>query len=87
MDDDRATLEGQAGEIVARLDGVREYAEGYPVEIRRYNGRLTIRAYNEAGCNYTEVDLWDLIGRLSTGDPQGLLGNVQIIDPNRHGSE
>lgn len=54
------------------MDGVRS-DDCHPVELWRteHSGRLVIRAYNEAGYSYTEVDLWDLIGWLSTGPKQG----------------
>ncbi len=33
----------------------------------RSKERLVIRAYNEAGCNATEVDVWDLFACLRSG--------------------
>ena len=60
---------GRREEMIATLEGVREYAEGFPVELWRdgKNGRLVIRAWNEAQCNCTDVDLWDLMDWLSSG--------------------
>lgn len=55
------------------MSGVRSDDE-LPVELWRCDrsGRLVVRAYNEAGCSYTEVDLWDLVGWLQAGH-QGFL--------------
>lgn len=48
---------------VCDMPGVREYAEGLPVELHTdgETGRLVIRAYNEAGFSGTEIDLADLL--------------------------
>lgn len=66
----------------AQLQGVREYAEGYGVELVETNGyyqengeyrdagRLAVRAFNEAGHNFTEVDLLDLIAWLKANRPE-----------------
>jgi hypothetical protein len=44
------------------MNDIREYAEGYPVEIKRHdNGRIIIEAINEGGNNVTQVDLLDVI--------------------------
>lgn len=56
------------------MEGVREYAEGLPVELLRdkETGRPLIRAFNEAGHNCTEIDLLDLLawlGRSPTPPP------------------
>jgi hypothetical protein len=50
-------------DVVAELAGVREYVGRMPVQLIRNqeNGRLAIRAYNECGNNYTEIDLFDLL--------------------------
>lgn len=58
----------------ATMAGVREYAEGYPVELRVIPagdgaGRLALAARNEGGCNGTDVDLVDLIGWLRDNRP------------------
>jgi hypothetical protein len=53
---------------IATMEDVREYAEGYPVELwRNREGRVIIRAFNECGNNVTEVDLYDLLEWLSRG--------------------
>lgn len=60
-------------EVVATLQGVREYAEEYPVALVRgeeTGGRLAIRAENEGGCNHTLVGLWDLIEWARRGPPE-----------------
>lgn len=45
------------------MDGVREYAEGYEVQLEQTKeGRFVVVARNEGGYNCTEVDLTDLIG-------------------------
>lgn len=56
------------------LVGVKEYAEGYDVELVRQaitGGRLSVRARNEGGNNETLVDLWDLIDWLRLGPKSG----------------
>lgn len=62
---DNTELEGQ---LVHTLIGVREYEEGYPVELIRdmTNGRLTIAAYNEGHNRVTRIDLLDLLDSLQT---------------------
>jgi hypothetical protein len=48
---------------------VREYAEGFPVELAiNESGRLVVRAYNEAGHNGVELDLYDLLQAISYGE-------------------
>lgn len=56
-------------DVVAELVGVREYVEGSSVLLVRnqQNGRLMIRAYNEGGQNFTEIDLFDLLSYLREG--------------------
>jgi hypothetical protein len=51
------------------MEGVREHSEGLAVELLPYGaeGRLVIRAWNECGNNYTNVDLGDLIEWLRAG--------------------
>lgn len=50
------------GKVLKVMDGVREHAEGDPVELLRLpSGRLAIRAYNEGHNNCTEIDLADLL--------------------------
>ena len=52
---------------ICDMVGVREYAEGYPVELGRddESGRLVIRATNECGCNCTDIDLQDIVAWLA----------------------
>lgn len=60
----RIVSSGVDREMFGPMDGVREHSEGsYPVELYREpdNGRLVVRAWNECGNNYTDVDLFDLI--------------------------
>lgn len=67
------------------MTGVSEYGEDMPVvlceskgryeiiddkETRKGEGRLVIRAFNEAGCNCTDVDLLELIGWLKENKPE-----------------
>jgi hypothetical protein len=54
------------------LDGVREYTDGDPVELRRdpRTGRLMVVAWNECHNNLTRIDLFDLIDWLRSGPPQ-----------------
>lgn len=40
---------------------IKEYVEGFPVEILEFNGRPIIQASNEGGNNGTRVDLIDVI--------------------------
>jgi len=50
-------------EVICELVGVREHAEGMPVELVRSvesGGRLCLKALNEAGFNCTLIDLADL---------------------------
>lgn len=48
---------------ICDMEGVREYCEGFPVELGLDDetGRLIIRATNEGGANCTDIDLDDLI--------------------------
>jgi hypothetical protein len=69
--------------LLAVLAGVKEHAEGYPVELRlASNGRIVIRAYNECGNNHTDVDLHDLVAWFREGMPREVFGRV----PGRHAS-
>lgn len=56
---------------ICNMDGVREYMDGETVELGRseISGRLVVRAYNECGNNFTEVDLFDVVAWLRTGFP------------------
>ena len=66
------------------MEGVTEYAEGYPVELIKKigiyesatpvekwvgHGRLVIQALNEGGNNCTSVDVLELIAWLRTNRP------------------
>lgn len=59
--------------LVATLTGVRSDDERFPVELWRdgETGRLKLRAYNEAGFSYTEIDVWDLLACLRRGPIAG----------------
>jgi hypothetical protein len=71
-----------------RMEGVREYGEGYPVELSMITpekdvclpfeieegDRLVLRAFNEGHCNCTEIDLLDLIQWLKGYHPDLLRG-------------
>jgi len=65
----------------AVMTGVREYAEGYPVELRvipddqNGAGRLAICAQNEGGCNGIDIDLADLVAWLAANRPSLLDGS------------
>ena len=61
--------------VLAEMDGVREYIDGDPVEFvrRQQNGRLVIRAYNEGGNNHTDIDFMDLVEWLRHGPRNGVL--------------
>jgi hypothetical protein len=54
---------------ICDMNTVREYAEGYPVELWRDDdsGRLVLLALNEAGFSGVRIDLWDLINWLRSG--------------------
>jgi hypothetical protein len=56
-------------EFLCEMTGVREYGEGYTVDLIRNQAvnRLVIRAHNECNCNTTEVDLLDLMDWLMKG--------------------
>ncbi len=70
--------EKQADRNRVVMCGVTEYAEEMNVEIRITEGlfgsnigqgREVIRAYNEAGCNSTEVDLEQALKWIATNKP------------------
>jgi hypothetical protein len=67
--------------LVAVMHGVREITEGLPVELwRDKRGRLVIRAYNEAGCRFIDLDLWDILDWLSAG------GGTELMLDSRKGT-
>ncbi len=78
----KETVANSLIEVCAHMDGVREYAEGYAVDLMRDPdaGRLVIRATNEGGHNVTHVDLLDLLGWLRMRYPNllGGEGNEEI---------
>lgn len=47
--------------VIGRMEGVREYAEEFPVELGMQNGRVCIVAINEGGCNSVAIDLLDVL--------------------------
>ena len=49
---------------------IREYSEGYGVEIVEKEGRLVIFALNEGGHNGTSVDLLDVLEWVRANKPE-----------------
>lgn len=64
-------------DVLAEMNGVREYVEGSTVKLvrRQPDRRLVVRAYNEGGNNYTDVDLFDLEDWLRNGPMGGLISD------------
>jgi hypothetical protein len=56
-------------DVLSEMTGVREYGEGYPVELVRNQAtnRLVLRAWNECHNNKIEIDLYDLLDWLQKG--------------------
>jgi hypothetical protein len=53
------------------MDGVREYAEEFPVElVTEKNGRIAVRAWNEGRFNCTSIDLLDLLKWVRENKPE-----------------
>ena len=54
---------------ICEMENVRGGERDFPVELWRDDdtGRLVITAYNEAGFNCVEIDLWDLVDWLQNG--------------------
>lgn len=46
--------------FIAAMAGVRGGEPGLSVQLWRKGGRLVVRAYNQAGYDFTEIDLGDL---------------------------
>lgn len=71
---------------ICDMEGVREYLERETVELWRNEkyGRLTIRAYNERGNNFTDVDLCGLIEWLAFGPFRMVLVDASP-EPNANG--
>jgi hypothetical protein len=63
MPDRSASPETEEKTFICEMEGVRELGEGFPVQLYRdtVSGRLFIRAFNECGNNYTDVDFATLI--------------------------
>lgn len=51
------------------MNGVTEYNEGMEVSLSETDGKLVIKALNEAGYNSTEVDLLQLLEWVKTNRP------------------
>jgi len=78
-------MEGGEGFV---LEGVREYAEGYPVCIRRReeDGRWVVEALNEGGLNGVEIDLLDLVDGLEKWTFK-MIGECHGVDSNTNVGE
>jgi hypothetical protein len=61
---------------IATMQSVLELSEGDPVTLWDIGGKTVIRAYNDYGNNYTDIDLNDLIAWVSHNKPS-LLTNRQ----------
>ena len=67
---DRAVLDStEEKTLICEMQGVKELGEGFPVGLYRdaVSGRLFIRAFNECGNNYTDVDFATLVDWLRFG--------------------
>lgn len=55
--------------LISKMDGVREYAEGFPVELVWNDelGRAVIVGINQDGYDGVEIDLLDLVQWLQNG--------------------
>jgi hypothetical protein len=55
-----------------KMKGVRDYGEGFDVELwkRDEDGRLVVISYNEGGCNFTTIDLLDIIEWVRENKPE-----------------
>jgi hypothetical protein len=62
-------------DVLSELTGVREYVEGSTVRLvrRQQNGRLVIRAFNEGGNNYVDIDFMDLMNWSKWGPSDGII--------------
>lgn len=51
------------------MDGVREYSEGFPVDLvlDEATGRIAVMAVNQDGYDVTAIDLLDLVAWLRSG--------------------
>ena len=62
---------------ISALPGIREWGEGMPVELwLNEEGRIVLKAWNEAGHNSTQIDVFDFLEWLNvgTGSLSGLQG-------------
>ena len=60
---------------IGSTKNIREYSEKRSVAITKHdNGRWIIKAWNECGDNYTEVDLQDVIDWAKVNLPEMLGG-------------
>ncbi|GAA3895717.1 hypothetical protein GCM10022276_13470 [Sphingomonas limnosediminicola] len=67
------------------MHGVREYSEGLPVELRRHEGRLVLRAFSECGNRYTDVDLLDVIEWCKNGPGSAVAPVAALVARNSGG--
>jgi hypothetical protein len=52
------------------MSGVREYSDGHLVELREYDGRDVVLAWNQGAHDCTQVDLLDLIAWIRKNKPE-----------------
>lgn len=57
---------------ISDMQGVREHTERAIVELHRSNERLVVRAFNECGNNYTDVDLLDILDWVNNLSPSSV---------------
>ena len=73
-------MQSETSETVV-LDGVAEYSEGHDVKlVHASNGRLVVQAFNEAGCNCTQIDLIQMIEWL-WNHRRGLMNQLKTYEP------
>lgn len=58
------------------MAGVEEHTEELDVELATKKGRLVVRARNEGGFNFTEVDLEQLLKWVAENRPEIYMQNV-----------
>ena len=72
---------------LAVLFGVREYSEHDQVELwLNETRRVVVRCHNECGNNYTELDLFDLLGWVRSGGLQEQVNEEIPIEPIDRGN-
>jgi hypothetical protein len=65
---------------ICDMEGVREYSEGFPVELWRDDAeRLTIIARNQDGFDCTSIDFLDLVSWLQRGSGKLLSKDNEIV--------